>query len=106
MEFDFNTYLKNNPLLKETNGIGNYVQPRKMFGSPDLNYQMAEDFDLDPQEGENDRLGPDEELMDDDPRYPLSDFEEGLHILVKNAKQSGVPKADLENMIRWALSSY
>lgn len=62
--FNFNKYLKNNPLLKETNGLGNYVQPEKMFGSPELDYQSAEEFDLNPQDGENDPLGPDEELME------------------------------------------
>jgi len=63
-QFNYDAYMKNNPLLKETNGIGNYVQPEKMFGSPDLDYQSAEDFDLNPQDGENDPLGPDEELME------------------------------------------
>ena len=63
-QFNYDAYMKNNPLLKETNGIGNYVQPEKMFGSPDLDYQSAEEFDLNPQDGENDPLGPDEELME------------------------------------------
>jgi len=63
-QFNYDAYMKNNPLLKEINGIGNYVQPEKMFGSPDLDYQSAEDFDLNPQDGENDPLGPDEELME------------------------------------------
>jgi hypothetical protein len=54
MEFDFNSYLKNNPLLKETNGYGNYVQPENMFGSPDL----------DTQDSQTGPLGPDEELME------------------------------------------
>ena len=92
--------------IEETDQYGTYKNSKSLFKINDPEYVNAMSFDLDPQEGENDRLGPDEELMDDDPRYPLADFEEGLHILVKNAKQSGVPKADLENMIRWALSSY
>jgi hypothetical protein len=65
-QFNYDAYIKNNPLLKETNGIGNYVQPEKMFGSPDLDYQSAEEFDLNPQDGDNDPLGPDEELMEGD----------------------------------------
>jgi hypothetical protein len=65
-QFNYDAYIKNNPLLKETNGIGNYVQPEKMFGSPDLDYQSAEEFDLNPQDGDNDPLGPDEELMEED----------------------------------------
>ena len=35
MEFDFNKYLKNNPLLKETSGYGNYTQPEKMLEDDD-----------------------------------------------------------------------
>lgn len=33
MEFNFNKYLRNNPLLKETSGYGNYTQPEKMLES-------------------------------------------------------------------------
>ena len=63
-DFNFNKYLKNNPLLKETSGYGNYTQPEKMLEDDDYDYQNAEDFDLNPQDGENDPLGPDEELME------------------------------------------
>lgn len=62
MEFNFNKYLKDNPLLKETSGYGNYTQPETMLEDDD--YQSAEEFDLDSQDGENDPLGPDEELME------------------------------------------
>ena len=63
--FNFNKYLKNNPLLKETSGYGNYTQPKTMLeDDDDYDYQSAEDFDLNPQDGENDPLGPDEELME------------------------------------------
>ena len=30
-DFNFNKYLRNNPLLKETSGYGNYTQPEKML---------------------------------------------------------------------------
>jgi hypothetical protein len=75
-QFNYNAYLKNNPLLKETNGIGNYVQPEKMFGSPDRisnrDYDNMTDDELDAAEkagdlnSSNAPLGPDEELMEDD----------------------------------------
>ena len=63
-DFNFNKYLKDNPLLKETSGYGNYTQPETMLEDDDYDYQSAEDFDLNPQDGENDPLGPDEELME------------------------------------------
>ena len=31
MEFNYNKYLKNNPLLKETSGYGNYTRPETML---------------------------------------------------------------------------
>jgi len=75
-DFNFNSYLKNNPLLKETNGYGNYVQPEKMFGSPDRissrDYDNMTDDELDAAEERGDLgpsnlpLGPDGELMEDD----------------------------------------
>lgn len=40
--------------MEETSGYGNYTRPETML----------EDFDLNPQDGENDPLGPDEELME------------------------------------------
>jgi hypothetical protein len=52
--------------MEETSGYGNYTQPEKMLEDDDYDYQSAEDFDLDPQDGENDPLGPDEELMEGD----------------------------------------
>jgi hypothetical protein len=54
--------MRNNPLLKETSGYGNYTKPETML--EDNDYQSAEEFDLNPQDGENDPLGPDEELME------------------------------------------
>jgi hypothetical protein len=74
-QFNYNAYLKNNPLLKETNGTGNYVQPEKMFGSPDRisnrDYDNMTDDELDAAEkagdlnSSNAPLGPDEELMEE-----------------------------------------
>tara|TARA_R110000868_G_scaffold189962_1_gene433555 strand:- start:31 stop:357 length:327 start_codon:yes stop_codon:yes gene_type:complete len=89
-DFNFNEYLKNNPLLKETNGLGNYVQPEKMFGSPELDYQSAEDFDLDPQDGENDPLGPDEELMEgnDEVTTVFNEMLKRMRELIKSEKLS------------------
>jgi hypothetical protein len=66
-QFNYNAYLKNNPLLQETDGYGSYKNPKKMLEDQDpYTYQSAEEFDLEPQEGPNDPLGPDEELMEDD----------------------------------------
>jgi hypothetical protein len=74
--FNYTDYIKNNPLLKETNGYGNYVQPEKMFGSPDRissrDYDNMTDDELDAAEERGDLgpsnlpLGPDEELMEDE----------------------------------------
>jgi len=50
--------------MEETSGYGNYTRPETMLEDDDLDYQSAEDFDLDTQDGENDPLGPDEELME------------------------------------------
>jgi hypothetical protein len=70
-DFNFNKYLKNNPLLKETSGYGNYTRPESM-----LEYISDEEFDtmaddeLDAAEDAGDLessdapLGPDEELME------------------------------------------
>lgn len=73
--FNYSHYIKNNPLLKETNGYGNYVQPEKMFGSPDRissrDYDNMTDDELDAAEERGDLgpsklpLGPDEELMEE-----------------------------------------
>jgi hypothetical protein len=74
--FNYSHYIKNNPLLKETNGYGNYVQPEKMFGSPDRissrDYDNMTDDELDAAEERGDLgpsklpLGPDGELMEDE----------------------------------------
>jgi hypothetical protein len=50
--------------IEETSGYGNYTRPETMLEDDDVDYQSAEDFDLDTQDGENDPLGPDEELME------------------------------------------
>ena len=64
-QFNYDAYIKNNPLLKETDGYGSYKNPEKMLEDQDpYTYQSAEEFDLEPQEGPNDPLGPDEELME------------------------------------------
>lgn len=73
-KFNYDSYMKSNPLLKETSGIGNYVQPEKMFGSPDYidsdEYDYMTDDELDAAEASgklspsNAKLGPDEELME------------------------------------------
>jgi len=78
MEFDFNKYIKNNPLLKETNGVGNYVQPRKMFGSPDL----------DTQDSHTGLLGPDEELMEggDEVNEVFNEMMSRMRELIKSKK--------------------
>jgi len=87
-QFNYDAYMKNNPLLKETNGIGNYVQPEKMFGSPDLDYQSAEEFDLNPQDGDNDPLGPDEELMEggDEVNEVFNEMMSRMRELIKSKK--------------------
>jgi hypothetical protein len=70
--FNINSYLKNNPLLKETRGYGNYIDP-----SLDKSYIPSEYYDnsfeneLDAAEERGDLgpsnlpLGPDEELMEE-----------------------------------------
>jgi len=73
-KFNYDSYMKSNPLLKETSGIGNYVQPEKMFGSPDYidsdEYDYMTDDELDAAEASgklspsNAKLGPDEKLME------------------------------------------
>ena len=65
--FNYDSYMKNNPLLQETDGYGSYKNPETMLEDQDpYTYQSAEEFDLEPQEGPNDPLGPDEELMEED----------------------------------------
>ena len=63
--FNYDGYMKNNPLLQETDGYGNYKNPEAMLEDQDpYTYQSAEEFDIEPQDGPNDPLGPDEELME------------------------------------------
>ena len=64
-KFNYDSYMKNNPLLQETDGYGNYKNPEAMLEDQDpYTYQSAEEFDIEPQDGPNDPLGPDEELME------------------------------------------
>lgn len=51
-KFNYDSYMRDNPLLKETSGLGNYTQPDTMLE------------DDEPQAGENLPLGPDEELLE------------------------------------------
>lgn len=88
MEFNFNKYIKNNPLLKETSGYGNYTRPETMLEDDDLDYQSAEEFDLDPQDGENDPLGPDEELLEggDEVTEVFNEMMSRMRELIKSKK--------------------
>ena len=51
-KFNYDSYMRDNPLMKETSGYGNYTQPETMLE------------DNEPQAGENLPLGPDEELLE------------------------------------------
>lgn len=72
MEFDFNKYLKNNPLLKE-------------------------DFDLDPQDGENDPLGPDEELMEGSGKV-LEVYQLCIDAMRSSIKKYGLDDEDVQEL--------
>jgi hypothetical protein len=73
--FDYDSYMRNNPLVKETSGYGNYTKPETMLEKDD--YVSDEEFDtmsddeLDSAEETGDinssdaPLGPDEELMEE-----------------------------------------
>jgi hypothetical protein len=108
MEFDFNKYLKNNPLLKETSGYDNYTRPETMLEDDDLDYQSAEDFDLDTQDGENDPLGPDEELMEGD----ISAIDNFIDKLKSSTKKMAMKLKDSEleylksKLQKWADSGF
>jgi hypothetical protein len=75
-DFNFNKYLKNNPLLKETSGYGNYTRPETMLEDNDYisseEYDNMTDDEIDAAELEgrlvprDKPLGPDEELMEDE----------------------------------------
>lgn len=76
MAFNFEKYKSNNPLLQE---VG------------DQDDKKALNFDLDPQDGPNDPLGPDEE------KYPRVDFENA----VRKALEAGIDKYTLKKIIDW-----
>lgn len=106
MEFNFNKYLKNNPLLKETSGYGNYTRPETMLEDDD--YQSAEDFDLNPQDGKNDPLGPDEELMEED-NSVIDNFIDKLKSITKKMARK-LKDSELEHLKsklqKWADSGF
>jgi hypothetical protein len=96
-DFNFNKYLKDNPLLKETSGYGNYTQPETMLEDDDYDYQSAEDFDLDPQDGENDPLGPDEELMEGEGKV-LEVYQLCLDAMRSAIKKYGLDDEDVQQL--------
>ena len=55
----------------------------------DYEYRSAEEFDLDPQEGPNDPLGPDA------PKYPRADFADAVYA----ANQAGLSKDELIRLV-------
>lgn len=55
----------------------------------DVNYTSAEEFDLEPQEGPNDPLGPDA------PKYPRADFADAVYA----ANQAGLSKDELIRLV-------
>jgi hypothetical protein len=69
-EFNYERYMLNNPLMKEAG---------------DYEYTSAEDFDLKPQEGPNDPLGPDVS------KTPRADFQDAIYA----ANKSGLYKEEL-----------
>ena len=69
-QFNYDSYMKNNPLLKETDGYGNYKIPVLEYTDEDTYNNMTDD-ELDAAEeagdinSSNAPLGPDEELMEE-----------------------------------------
>jgi len=61
----------------------------EMEEAQDYEYQSAEEFDLEPQEGPNDPLGPDA------PKYPRADFADAVYA----ANQAGLSKDELIRLV-------
>ena len=80
MSFNYDNYLKNNPLLKEN----------ELEEAGDYEYTSAEEFDLEPQEGPNDPLGPDA------PKYPRADFADAVY---KANRLGGLSKDELIRLV-------
>jgi hypothetical protein len=103
-DFNFNKYLKNNPLLKETSGYGNYTRPESM-----LEYISDEEFDtmaddeLDAAEDAGDLgssdapLGPDEELMEGEGKV-LEVYQLCIDAMRSAIKKYGLDDEDVQQL--------
>jgi hypothetical protein len=97
-QFNYDSYMKNNPLLKETDGYGSYKNPEKMLEDQDpYTYQSAEEFDLEPQDGPNDPLGPDEELMEGEGKV-LEVYQLCIDAMRSYIKKYGLDDEDVQQL--------
>ena len=97
-QFNYDAYMKNNPLLQETDGYGSYKNPETMLEDQDpYTYQSAEEFDLEPQEGPNDPLGPDEELMEGEGKV-LEVYQLCVEAMRSYIKKYGLDDEDVQQL--------
>jgi len=77
--------------IDETSGYGNYIPGEKMMENDDHDDIRARDFDLYPQDGENDPLGPDQKMMEDSiEKTPLMAIEKAALA----AKKAGIKREE------------
>ena len=84
-KFNYDSYMRDNPLMKETSGYGNYTKPETMLE------------DDEPQAGENLPLGPDEELLEGSGKVA-----EVYSVILENVKTSikkyGLDQDDVQEL--------
>ena len=104
MEFNFNKYLKNNPLLKETSGYGNYTRPESMLEYiSDEEFDTMSDEELDAAEDAGDLessdapLGPDEELMEGEGKV-LEVYQLCIDAMRSAIKKYGLDDEDVQQL--------
>ena len=78
-KFNYDSYMRDNPLMKETSGYGNYIPGEKMM--------------------EEDNLGPDQKMMEDsEEKTPLMAIEKAALA----AKEAGIERQEAITIVNQA----